>query len=157
MSYEPRIETREARSTAVVHTTVPMSGIGEALSSIFSEVVGYLGRVGAMPLEAFARYTIHDGGTEVDIEAGFSTTGSIRPEGRIETGSLPGGEVATVLHVGPYDRVGEAYEAVEAWLEKTGREQREQPWEVYLSMPEEVPPRTLVIFPLRPAVSRPQD
>jgi effector-binding domain-containing protein len=125
-----------------------MNGIAEALSRIFGEVIACLGRTGATPLEAFARYTIHPDGAEVDIEAGFSTTGKVKPEGRIEAGSLPGGEVATVLHVGPYDRVGEAYEAVTAWLKQTGRASEGQPWEAYLSMPPEDPPRTRVYFPL---------
>jgi effector-binding domain-containing protein len=150
MSYEPEIATREATSTAVVHTSVPMSGIAEALSSIYGEVIAYLGRAGVEPLEAFARYTIHDDGAAVDIEAGFSATGPVRPEGRIEAGSLPGGEAATVLHVGPYDQVGDAYEALTAWLAERGREPAGQPWEVYLSMPDEDPPRTLVVFPLTP-------
>jgi effector-binding domain-containing protein len=151
MSYEPEIVTREAMPTAVVRTTVPMSGIAEALSGIYSEVVAYLGRAGVTPIEAFARYTVRDGGAAVDIEAGFSATGPVQPEGRIEAESLPGGEAATVLHVGPYDQVGEAYEALAAWLAGKGRQQEGQPWEVYLSMPDEVPPRTLVVFPLRPA------
>jgi effector-binding domain-containing protein len=150
MSYEPEIETREVSPTAVIRTTVPLSGIAAALSSIYSEVIAYLSRIGLTPLEAFARYTIHDGGTRVGMEAGFSTTGPVQPEGRIEAGSLPGGEAATVLHVGPYDQVGDAYEAVEAWLKEKGREPAGHPWEVYLSMPDEVPPRTHVVFPLSP-------
>jgi effector-binding domain-containing protein len=151
MSYDPEIKTLEARSTAVVRTTAPMSGIAEALASIYGEVIAYLGRMGVTPVEAFARYTIRDGGAAVDIEAGFSTTRPVEPEGRIGAGSLPGGEAATVLHAGPYDEVGAAYEALGAWLAEKGRAQEGQPWEVYLSMPDEVPPRTLVVFPLKPA------
>jgi effector-binding domain-containing protein len=151
MSYEPRIETREPTPTAVVRVTVPMASIAETLGSIFNEVIEHLGRTGGTPVEAFARYTIHEGGADADIEAGFTASGPVRPEGRIEAGTLPGGEVATVMHVGAYDQVGEAYQAVEAWLNEQGRVTVERPWEVYLSMPDEVPPRTRVDFPIGPA------
>jgi effector-binding domain-containing protein len=153
MSYEPRIETRESTPTAVVRVTVPMASIAETLGSIFNEVIEYLGRTGGTPVEAFARYTVHEGGADVDIEAGFTASGPVRPEGRIEAASLPGGDVATVMHVGAYDQVGEAYQAVTAWLQEQGRAIVGAPWEVYLSMPDEVPPRTRVDFPIGPATT----
>ncbi|MEN8705273.1 MAG: GyrI-like domain-containing protein [Nocardioides marinisabuli] len=65
---------------------------------------------------------------------------------------LPGGEVAQVLHTGPYDTLGETYAALEAWMREQGLAPAGPPWESYLSDPEAEPDpqqwRTLVCWPV---------
>jgi effector-binding domain-containing protein len=154
MSYEIHLQQLRPTNTAVVRKTTTIDEIGPDLGRIYSEVMEYLGHIG-MPraIQAIARYVIHEDGRTVDIEAGFSTDRPVQPSGRIEPGQLPGGEAAVCLHIGAYDQVSAAYEALSEWMKRNERESSSAPWECYLSMPDEVPPRTEVVFPLQPAPS----
>jgi AraC family transcriptional regulator len=150
MSYDIEVRRLERQDTAVVRARCAWDQIAPTLGSIFGEVMAHLGATGAVPAGgAFGRYTPR--GAEVDIEAGFTVTAPIAAGGRVEAGELPGGDAAVCLHVGPYEQVAAAYEAVQAWIAEHGRELAGAPWEVYLTPPEEQPPKTEVVFPLRPA------
>ena len=63
---------------------------------------------------------------------------------------MPGGRVATTLHVGDYAGVGSAYDAASQFLTDEGYEVAGAPWECYLDDPEVPEPRTEVFMPCRP-------
>jgi effector-binding domain-containing protein len=149
MEYEIQVKQLQRQDTAVIHATCGSADIGEVLSGIFSEVMAHIAASGVQPAGgAFGRYEPAPPGFR--IEAGFTVTTPVVGGGRVEPGELPGGEAATCLHVGPYDTVSAAYEAVESWMRENGREAGGPPWEVYLTGPEVQPPQTEVVFPLRP-------
>ena len=52
-------------------------------------------------------------------------------EGEIVAAETPAGEVATAKHVGPYDRIKKAHDAIHAWKKETGRDFAGVSWEVY--------------------------
>ncbi|HLF76099.1 MAG TPA: GyrI-like domain-containing protein [Dehalococcoidia bacterium] len=149
-SATPRVEIRrlERTDTATINMVVPLSEIGSAVPTIFRDVYEYLASLGMEPELAFGRYAPM--GQEMFIHAGFTVPRPVPAKGRIKPGELPGGEAAVYLHVGPYDKVEAAYRAIGDWMTREGRVSTGEPWEVYLSPPEEVPPRTEVVFPLVP-------
>jgi effector-binding domain-containing protein len=51
--------------------------------------------------------------------------------GRVVASTLPSGRVARVLHRGPYDRLGEAYEAVHAEVAARRERTTRTHWEIY--------------------------
>lgn len=64
---------------------------------------------------------------------------------------MPGGEFATVMHVGPYEELGLAYNALYAWAQEHGHEPRGLIREIYMNDPAKVRPdalQTEVLFPL---------
>lgn len=74
--------------------------------------------------------------------------------------TLPGGHVATTVHVGSYAQVGAAYDAAQRFLTDEGHEVAGAPWEVYLDEPGVPEPRTEVFVPcrrLRPRGTYPSD
>jgi effector-binding domain-containing protein len=146
MEYEIQLRRIEPQDTLVVRETSTMAGIAEVLGGAFSDTFGHAQAQGALPREAFASYSFHD--DLVDIEAGCTVSQPTTGQGRILPSILPGGEVATTLHVGPYDQVSEAYAALEAWITEHGRRAAGNGWEVYLSPPTDEPPRTEVVIPL---------
>lgn len=149
MSYEIELRHLEPQHTAVVRARCAWGNIAETLGSIFGEIMSRITATGAqMTGGAFGRYD--PGMSDVGIEAGFTIAAPIVPAGRVEASELPGGEAAVTLHVGDYAGVAAAYEAVEAWMLEHGREAAGPAWELYLTPPEEQPPRTEVVFPLRP-------
>jgi AraC family transcriptional regulator len=63
---------------------------------------------------------------------------------------LPGGSVVSLLHVGPYDTLGESYGQIAAYIGEHGLQQAGPPREFYYSEPD-VPPaetRTLIEWPV---------
>ena len=150
MGYDIEVRQLQRQDTAVIRAKCRWDQLGDTLSGIFAEVWSHINTTGAQPTGiAFARYRPET--AEVGIEAGFTVAAPIARGGRVEPGELPGGEAAVCLHVGPYEEVAAAYEAVQTWMAEHQREANGAAWEVYLSPPEEQPPRTEVVFPLRPA------
>ena len=55
--------------------------------------------------------------------------------GRLHAKILAGGEVLIAHMWGPYDKVGEAYLAIEKWLKENNRKAKSPPFEVYINDP----------------------
>jgi effector-binding domain-containing protein len=133
--YEIEERTLTAQPTACVHLEVPVSGISTVIGPAYGEIAGYLAEVGvAMVGMPVARYYEVDTVKAV-FDAGFPVASVVEGRGRVQAGELPGGPAIATLHVGPYDTMGPAYEALEAWAEAHGRKPGGAPWEVYLSDP----------------------
>lgn len=75
------------------------------------------------------------------------------PGGRtLAARTVPGGEAAVLVHVGPYDTVGEAYQALAAWIGQHGYRVAGPPQEVYMTSPQDPgPPVTEIRFPVQKA------
>ncbi|MGA9097507.1 MAG: GyrI-like domain-containing protein, partial [Methanotrichaceae archaeon] len=75
----------------------------------------------------------------------------VKGEGMMKSSKLPGGKTATALHIGPYDKLAEAYKAVESWIRDNGYQIAGNSWETYLSMPYEEPSkiRTQIFWPVK--------
>jgi len=76
-----------------------------------------------------------------------------RAEGSVGVQTIAGGPYAVMLHVGPYERLSEAYlRLVGEWLPRSRREARAAPvHEAYLNTPQDTPPeklRTELYLPL---------
>lgn len=148
LRYAVTLETRHEQPAAVVRGHVTEAELPAFLGAAFGEVGAAIGTQHAQPAgPPFGRYRLVEDGFEV--EAGIPTTRGIAPSGRVEPVLLPGGPVATTLHVGSYAEVAAAYRAVEEWVAGSGYAVDGDPWESYLDGPEVAEPRTLVCFPCR--------
>ena len=157
-TYEVRMADLQEQRAAVVCGRLTMDRIAEFLGGAFAEVMQSVSAQGLHPAgPPFARYRFLDGQgvaaggqVELDIEAGFPVSGTLTPTGRGEASTLPGGHVATTLHVGSYDALGAAYDAAQQFLTDEGYEVAGAPWECYLDGPDVPEPRTEVFMPCRP-------
>jgi len=148
--YQVELVELQSQPTAVVRGQVEPAEIQAFLGSVFAEVMQALGDQHLAPAgPPFGRWQM--AGAAFEVEAGFPTTGSVTPAGRVEAGELPGGSAASVLHRGDYGAVGAAYEFGATWLEENGYVPMGDPWESYLDGPEVAEPRTLVRFPCKRA------
>jgi DNA gyrase inhibitor GyrI len=143
-----RIELRQLKPayTATISMVVAKDQVAEAVGGIFRDVFSYLTDTAVQPEQAFGRYTPM--GQELHVCAGFTVPEPIVGTQLIKPGLLPGGEAVTCVHEGPYETVEEAYHRLGRWMSDQGRVPAAPPWEVYLSPPEEEPPRTEVVFVL---------
>jgi len=88
----------------------------------------------------------------LDVEFGFPVAAKVEAKGRIKPGKLPAGRAAVTMHIGPYDKIQEAYNRLTAFVKEKGLEMGSSCYEVYLSDPNESPPQELqteIYFPLR--------
>ena len=131
---------------AVVRGHVTAAELPDFLGGAFGEVMARLGEQQISPAgPPFARYVPTDGG--FDVEAGFPATGAVAPSGRVVPAVLPGGSVATAVHLGDYGELGQSYSDIEKWVVDQGWVCTGAPWESYLDGPDVPEPRTQISFP----------
>lgn len=82
-----------------------------------------------------------------NVEVGVLVPGPFTPVGRVIRSALPAGEVVTVTHRGPYDRLGEAHEAVLRHIAEHGLGTTGTRWEIYGPWGER--PETEIFWQLR--------
>ena len=152
MGHDVKLGHRDA--TLVVSKRVPvrLSEIGGAIGRAFGEVYGYLGAQGiASDGPPFVIYHGAPQGDEpFDIEVCAPVPRAVDPPAGWRTVELPAGAFVTLLHVGPYDSVGAAYETLTEWIGSHELAIAGPPREVYLSEPDTPPDliRTVVEFPV---------
>ncbi|MFA9431488.1 GyrI-like domain-containing protein [Egicoccus sp. AB-alg2] len=149
--YEVETRERQEHPTLVRRAKLGVgdlpSWLGETYALVMAQVEASAATAAGMP---FARYrTLSEGVFEV--EAGIALAATVEPGPRLQTGSLPGGPAAVVVHIGRYDEVGAAYEAAHVWLAEHGHEPAAAPWEEYHTDPDTEPDpsrhRTEVVQP----------
>jgi AraC family transcriptional regulator len=79
-------------------------------------------------------------------DAAITVSRPVQPEGDIGVTELAGGPYATIVHKGPYETLGGAYQALfGGWLPASGRELRDDPClEAYLNSPQNTRPEELL-------------
>lgn len=152
MNYQCEIKEQAAQPTVSIRTRAAVQDLPQVMGQVFGEIAQYIGRAGGQfagaPFAAYYNMDMQD----LDVEIGFPVAASLPGEGRIQAGQIPGGYVATVLHVGPYDAIGPAYEALTKYIADHGYAPSGIAYEFYLTDPNEEPkqpPQTLVMFPLQ--------
>jgi effector-binding domain-containing protein len=147
----PELRTVEEQLVAIIPVTTKIEGIPTAIGDAYGELEKALQQAGQeITGPPFVRYLSF--GPECSFEAGFPIATSFPASGRVTISTLPAGEVATAIHVGPYDELKTTYEALMGWVEEQGRKPGGQMWEVYLTDPGTEPDtskwRTEVFVPL---------
>ena len=155
MSYDVRITRTPRRDLAVVRTRTTFDEIPAVMATAFGTVAAHIGPLGLLGNSpAVGRYS------EMDLEsgrlvvsAGFRVARPIEGDGTVVPEVLPAAEVATTTHVGSYDGISEAYDAIAAAMALQGRELDESTmWEEYWSPPGTPDDETVteVFCPLKP-------
>lgn len=137
--YQIAPRTLPEQPTIAMHGKADAEHIGFWLSAAYRAVGDHAARIGAQfSGPPYARYRPMDTELcEFEIEAGFpvaSPASGIR-DGTVEAGTLPGGRAATTWHVGPYDSLACAHEAIDRWITERGGATDGPCWEVYYSDP----------------------
>ncbi len=151
MPYEIQVRRLVRTPVITIRVEAPAQAIGPTMAEAFGALFAYAESRGVHPIGVFGRYH-STSGENVVMDAGVPLPQPLPGEGRIEAGELPEGDAAVTLHVGPYDAIEPAYDAIRAWIEAHGRRASGVPWESYLTDPETVPDpaewRTEVVWPI---------
>lgn len=144
--YQVAMDELRPQPVAVVRGHIEVAEIPAFLGDAFGEAVRVMTDQHLTPAgPPFARW--RPTGEAFDVDAGFPVSAPVTPDGRVEADTLPGGPVATVMHIGDYGAVSAAYVFVAEWLGAHGYVSAGEPWECYLDGPEVPDPKTLVRFP----------
>lgn len=135
-----RVEERDLteQPTLVTRARLRIPDIRGWIGPAFGRVMAAIQAAGS-PLVGppFARFEPVDGRLDTfDVEAGFPVSAPISATAEdLQASSLPGGPAAVTVHVGPYDEMTPAYDALEKWVVDHGGAVAGTPWENYLSEP----------------------
>jgi len=153
MSYQVEIRKVPEQHVMSIRLQCHVAELGAILAEILPEVWRYIRNSGITPSgPPFTRYHgfIDD---RVDIEGGMPVPQSMPGEGRIAAGVLPGGSAATTVHMGPYDKLPEAHDALHKWIESNKKESAGPQWEVYWTDPGQEPDpgkwKTELVWPIK--------
>lgn len=138
MSYT--IEEKEIAAQPVAYK----SGAGTAaeipkvMSALLPEVMGYLNDKGVTPAgPPFTHYLSM--GETIQLESGIPIKEKIEAGAGIKVGLLPGGTVLRTEHIGPYDTLNEAYQALARHVEANDLNAGDTIWEYYWTDPGQEP------------------
>jgi DNA-binding transcriptional MerR regulator len=122
-------------------------GLGGMFEAVYGEIL-QAGRAPAGP--PFVLYYDEEFNPErVDVEVAFPVS-----DPAIATRTIPATSAATTVHVGPYDKLADAYAAVYGWANDNGYESVLPMRDVYTNDPENTPPDQLVTEVILPVRSR---
>lgn len=153
MPYTIELKHPTRRHLAVVRFRTTIPEIGTRMSAAFGDVMRYLQRHG-VPTDgpAIARYD-HMDGASFDVTAGFPIAEPIPGDGHVVPDELPECEAVSTVHMGSYQQLPDAYQAIQAWVQEHHRDSAPAMpmWEEYFTPPGAPPDltRTDVYFPLQ--------
>jgi effector-binding domain-containing protein len=152
-AYDIHAVEASPQPTAAIRATLAVPEIGAWYGPTLGRVAAWLGQHG-IPIVGppYARY--HRVGDErFEVEAGFPVGAAVDGDEEVVASSLPGGRHATTVHIGPYEKLSAAYEALGTWVVDQGGVATGDPWEVYETDPTAQPDpatwRTQVLLPFR--------
>jgi len=152
MTYQCELKDQPAQPTLVIRTRTPVQDLPQLMGETYGTIAQYLRELDECPAgPPFAVYHNMDM-QDLDIEIGFPVARELQGQGTIQSSELPAGDVATCLYTGPYQDIGQPYEALSQWITDRGREPTGVSYEFYLNDPQETPPeqlQTQIVFPLK--------
>jgi len=131
---------------------MPVGKLPEFFGKAYGGVMTLLGEIGeypsGMPYAAYFNLNMN----ALDVEAGFPVSKVIEARDEIKSGIIPAGKYISTLHVGSYDSVKVAYDALVLWAKENGFEPSGISYEYYLNDPSSdssIIPETEVRFQLK--------
>lgn len=117
--YDITIKNVDAQTVIGIREVLPAySDIGR----LFGELFGFLGNH-KMPPAGPPLTIYYDEGykeQDVDVEAAVPIAREVQDNGKINVHRLPTGQMACIIHKGPYDDIGKAYAALGTWIDNNG-------------------------------------
>lgn len=155
MEREVKIGRREATLVISKRLPVRVSEMPNVIGSAFGEVYGYLGTRGVDPEgPPFIIYhEMPEADRPIDLEICAPIARATEAPAGWQAQELPAGTFATIMHVGPYETLETAYDALKEYIGAHDMTVTGPPREVYLSEPDTPPDqiRTIIEFPVAEA------
>ena len=127
---------------------VGIQDIGPKIGELMPVLMAVAGpHVAGPPLSRWLTWEDDAGEMELAVPVGQAVEG----KGDVKPTTLPGGRAAVCVHVGPYERLKETWQALGEWMKAEGHVGRDAPWEEYVddcSVTPEARLRTRIVWPI---------
>ena len=152
MTYQCELIERPAQPVLSIHARTAAQNLTQVLGQSYGAIAQYLGLLGTQPAGApFVAYYNMDM-QDLDVEVGFPAPGKLPGKDTIQASEIPGGKAISCLYVGPYEKCGAAYEAMNQWIQTHHYEATGVAYEFYLNDPSTTAPEALqtqIVMPLK--------
>ena len=121
--YEVKVKLVVARPILTIHAATSLADMDVTMPFAIEELYTYLEHRG-IPAAGpdFCAYSYPEGCTDpFTADACVPVESRFEGEGRVVAGTLPAGPVAYTVHIGPYEELHLAFEAVLTWIHERGR------------------------------------
>ena len=121
------------RKLAAVRRQVAIGGVAVAWRPALDKVWEFLRSQPGLRADGHNIFLYHHGASReapVAVDFGVEVTRAFDPVGEVYATETPAGEVASAVHIGGYDRLGVAHEAVQAWCATNHRTLARKSWEI---------------------------
>ena len=134
MSPQVSIESVPARKLAAVRRRVRIGEISQAWRPALDKVWDFLRQNPGLRSDGHNIFLYHHPPNRqmpMEVDFGVEVVRPFAASGEVYLTETPAGRVATALHVGPYERLGEAHEAIHAWATAKHESFAGKSWEIY--------------------------
>ena len=134
MAVPVNIQTVHPRKLAAVRREVAPGAVASAWGPALGKVWEFIRSQPGLRTDGHNIFLYHHSkqlGGPILCEFGVEVTRTFETAGEVYATETPRGEAAIAVHRGPYDRMNEAYNAIENWMSANQRESAGHSWEIY--------------------------
>jgi effector-binding domain-containing protein len=134
MSVSVNVQTVHPRKLAAVRREVALGAVGWAWGPALGKVWYFIRSQPGLWTgghNIFLYRNPKHSGAPILCDFGVEVTRRFETADEVYATETPGGEAAVAVHRGPYNRMNEAYDAIEKWMAANRRESSGQVWEIY--------------------------
>jgi effector-binding domain-containing protein len=128
------VQVVQARKLAAVRCQVAIGQVASAWRPALDQVWKFLRSQPGLRTDGHNVFIYHhpaSSNAQMDVDFGVEVGRSFDASGEVYATETPAGRVATAVHIGPYDRLKEAYDAIHAWADTHRQPFAGQSWEIY--------------------------
>jgi len=134
MTISVAIQTVRPRKLAAVRREVEPGAVGSAWGPAVGTVWDFIRSQPGLWTDGhnvFLYHHPHQPGGPFLCDFGVEVTRTFAPAGEVYATETPAGEAVVAVHRGPYDRMHEAYDAIENWMVANKKQSAGYSWEIY--------------------------
>lgn len=137
VNYDVNLKDLPAQPILCIHTRASLETVGPESKAGFGELFGYLAGLGVPPAgPCYLAYPDPEfNEDDFGLDICVPVAADVRPHGRMRRLEHPAVRVAFTLHIGPYDGLHQAYQAVNTWVQQHNLEQDGPTLEIYHASP----------------------
>lgn len=144
MPYHCEAIQQQTQPVLSIRTRATAQNLPQVLGGGYGAILQYLEEAKEQPTGApYVAYYNMDM-SDLDIEVGFPVRATMVGKEMVQSGTIPAGLVATCVHTGPYPELGQAYDALNQWIQENGHVATGLVYEFYLNDPVTTPAEQLV-------------
>jgi effector-binding domain-containing protein len=134
MAVSVSVQTVRSRKLAAVRREVATGAVGSAWGPALDKVWKFIRSQPGLRTDGHNVFLYHhptQPGAPILCAFGVEVTRTFETAGEVQAMETPAGQAAVAVHRGPYDRMNEAYVAIEKWMAASGRVSAGCSWEIY--------------------------